>query len=161
MRILGVDPGYGRTGWAVVETKGTRGGLQLLEYGLIETSGADPLAKRLYRIFDQLIAISSRHMPQRMVVERFVPGREMSTAEGVFQARGVVLAAAGFTGVEVLEPTAGQVKQAVTGSGKASKEDVRIMVERLLNISQPIRPDDVVDAIACGIAGSALSGGIA
>lgn len=158
MRILGVDPGYGRTGWAVIDTKGS---LTLLEYGLIETSGKDPLSKRLYRIFDQLMAVSSRLMPKRMVLERFHPGKSMTTAEGVFQARGVVLAAAGFTGCEVIEPTAAQVKLAVTGSGKASKEDVRIMVERLLDIREPIRPDDVVDAIACAIAGSALPGVIA
>lgn len=157
MRILGVDPGYGRTGWGIIETVGPRG-LALVEYGLIETSGADPLPKRLYRIFDQLMAISSRHMPKRMVVERFVPGSNMTTAEGVLQARGVVLAVAGFTGVDVIEPTAAQVKQAVTGSGRASKEDVRIMVERLLGLAEHIRPDDVVDAIACSIAGSAMAG---
>lgn len=155
MRILGVDPGYGRTGWAVVESKES---LLLLDYGLIETSGKDPLSKRLYRIFDRLMEVSSRLMPARMVLERFHPGKSMTTAEGVFQARGVVLAAAGFTGCEVFEPTAPQVKLAVTGSGRASKEDVRIMVERLLNLQESIRPDDVVDAIACAIAGSALPG---
>jgi len=158
MRIIGVDPGYGRTGWAVIDSTNT---LSLLEYGLIETKSTDPLPKRLYKIFDELMAISSRLMPKRMVVEKFYPGKNLTTVEGVYQARGVVLASAGFTGCEVIEPTATQVKLSITGSGKASKDDVQIMVERLLNIKQPIRPDDVVDAIACAIAGSALPGVIA
>ncbi|MBW7858356.1 MAG: crossover junction endodeoxyribonuclease RuvC [Leptonema sp. (in: Bacteria)] len=154
MRIMGVDPGYGRTGWAVVENQGG-GKLVLLEYGLIETESTDLLPKRLYKIFDQLMAISSRTMVKRMVIEKFFPGKNMTTTEGVYQARGVVLAAAGFVGLEVLEPTASQVKLATTGSGKASKEDVKIMVERLLNVKEQIKPDDVVDAIACALYGVA------
>jgi crossover junction endodeoxyribonuclease RuvC len=104
------------------------------------------------------MAISSRLMPHRMVLERFHPGRNLTTAEGVFQARGVVLASAGFTGCEVIEPSPAQVKLALTGSGKASKEDVRLMTQRLLAIKEPIRPDDVIDAIACAIAGTTLPG---
>ncbi|MCB1317471.1 MAG: crossover junction endodeoxyribonuclease RuvC [Leptospiraceae bacterium] len=156
MRILGLDPGYGRTGWGVVEylPKGNPDRqLQALEFGVMETASADSLSVRLYELQRGIQAIIARHRPEAALMERLFFNQSTTTAAGVYQAQGVLLAALGAAEIECLELTPGQIKQAVTGSGRAGKPAVMDMVCRLLNIKAPIRPDDAADALAAAIAG--------
>ncbi|MBU43376.1 MAG: hypothetical protein CMN76_09165 [Spirochaetaceae bacterium] len=158
MRILGLDPGFGITGWGFVSFRGSSLNQPTLHsYGALTTPGGRPLSLRLADLQNQFIELLDRLEPDRVAMERLFFGKNITTAEGVYQARGVLLAAMGQKGIVPIELTPNQIKQSITGSGKARKPEMMRMVQMLLNIDEPIRPDDAADALGCAIVASAFS----
>ena len=139
MLALGIDPGTAICGFGFVSSEGSR--LVPHAYGALTTS---PKA----RMEDRLI---KEYKPDVMGIEQLFFNRNVTTAIPVGQARGVVLLAAAKNGLEIAEHTPLQVKQAVTGYGKARKEQVIYMVSKLLHLAKPPKPDDVADALAVAI----------
>ncbi|WP_018130822.1 crossover junction endodeoxyribonuclease RuvC [Effusibacillus pohliae] len=149
MRILGIDPGYGRTGYGVIELSGNR--IRPLEFGLIETNKQLPLEQRLLQIHDSLLEIIGRRQPAALAVEELFFSKNVTTGIGVSQARGVALLAAAKTGLQVAEYKPAEVKQSLTGYGKADKQQIQEMVRIFLGLPDPPKPDDVADALAVAI----------
>lgn len=157
MRILGVDPGYGRVGYGVVDRRG--GALIALRHGVIETSSKLDLPARLKQVHDSVAALIESERPDCLATERLLFSANRTTGIGVASALGVVLLAAAERGVPWSEYTPPQVKLAVTGSGRAAKSQVQYMVTRLLRLQECPKPDDVADALAVAIC-HALRAGI-
>ena len=149
MKILSLDPGLERIGYAVLQREGSR--LQALDYGLIETPRID-LASRLLLIHDQLSDIIARHRPDTAAIEKLLFAVNKTTAMDVAKASGVLILTCRQAGLEVSEITPPEVKLAVVGNGKAEKKQVQFMVTKLLSLPSPPKPDDVADALAVGIA---------
>ncbi len=149
-RVLGLDPGFGITGWGVVEG---RNQLTPLDYGAITTPADMEHAMRLREIRHDVSRLIAKFKPTCIVVEKLFFSRNVTTAGGVFEARGAALVAVGEAELPLLELTPNQIKQAVTGSGRAGKREVMEMVKRILNIPVDIKPDDTADALAGAIAG--------
>ncbi len=143
MRILGIDPGFGTLGWAVIED-----GLKLVDCGAIVSGSALRLSDRLLKIFRELDEIISNHAPAALAMERLYFARNTTTAMDVSKCIGVVLLAAGMRGLSCTEYTPLQVKRAVTGYGKATKRQVQMMVGSLYGMKKPPSPDDAADALA-------------
>lgn len=148
-RILGLDPGLGRTGWAVVERSGSR--VAAVEYGLLETEPG-PLGGRLRQVHDGVEDVCARLRPSGAAVERLFFTKNQTTGLDVAKAAGVALLALQRHGLEADELTPSQVKLAVAGTGRAAKPQVGYMVARLLALKEPPRPDDVADALAVALA---------
>lgn len=151
MLILGVDPGTALTGYGLVHLE--RGRLQAVDYGVIQTDAGSPLPARLLAIYDRVYRLLTAHPVDAVAVEQLFFGRNARSALAVGHARGAVLLAAGAAGVPVEEYTPLQVKAAVVGYARADKRQMQTMVRAVLNIAQPLRPDDVADALACAITG--------
>ena len=149
MLALGIDPGTAICGYGFVESNGSR--LIAHEYGAITTSAKARPEDRLAKIYDELDMLIKKYKPDVMGVEQLFFNRNVTTAIPVGQTRGVVLLAAAKNGLELVERTPLQVKQSVTGYGKATKEQVIYMVTKLLNLPEPPKPDDVADALAVAI----------
>jgi crossover junction endodeoxyribonuclease RuvC len=148
MRVLGVDPGLGRCGWAVVERRGGR--VAAAGYGTIHTAG-DQVAPRLAELAARLREVLAAHRPEALAIERLFFNANVRTAMTVGQASGVVLLLAAEHGLGVSAYTPPQVKQAVTGSGSAPKEQVGYMVKALLGLAAVPTPADTADAIAVAV----------
>ena len=149
MLALGIDPGTAICGYGFVEYKGSR--LIPHEYGAITTSPKARMQDRLMTLYDELDGLIKKYKPDVMGVEEVFFNRNVTTAIPVGQARGVVLLAAAKNNLELVERTPLQVKQAVTGYGKADKKQVIYMVTKLLHLPKPPSPDDVADALAVAI----------
>lgn len=159
MRILGIDPGYAIVGYGVVEVKNGR--YVPLEYGAVTTKAGEEFALRLKEIYEGMVEILAAYKPQAAAVEKLYFTNNKTTGIGVAEARGVILLALAQAKVPLFEYTPMQVKQAVTGYGKALKPQVQEMTRRLLKLSEIPKPDDTADALALAIchgqaAGSAL-----
>ncbi len=149
MLILGVDPGYAITGYGLVKSEAGR--LKLIDSGIITTPSTEAFPQRLEKVYQGLNEIIAYFRPQAMAIEELFLGRNKTTVIGTAQARGVaLLAAAGFS-VPVFEFTPMQIKKAVTGSGRAEKQQVQAMVQVLLNMQEQPKPDDLADALAVAI----------
>ncbi len=163
MRILGIDPGYAIVGYGVVEA---RSGMYLpVEYGAVTTRAGEDFGLRLKEIYEGMAQLLSAHRPQAAAVEKLYFTNNKTTGIGVAEARGVILLALAQAGVPLYEYTPMQVKQAVTGYGKALKPQVQEMTRRLLRLPSVPKPDDTADALALAIchgqaAGSALRRGM-
>ena len=142
MLALGIDPGTAICGYGFVESNGSR--LIAHEYGAITTSAKARPEDRLAKIYDELDMLIKKYKPDVMGVEQLFFNRNVTTAIPVGQARGVVLLAAAKNGLELVERTPLQVKQSVTGYGKATKEQVIYMVTKLLNLGGNAVADIVV-----------------
>ena len=149
MRILGIDPGTGRTGWAVIEKDSGRE--QLVAAGCIETPTDAELSERLVKIFRVLSDLVAKHKPDQAAVEDLFFSRNVKTAMSVAQARGVVLLAIRLAGIPVASYTPPQIKSAVTGSGRADKASVEKMVSVILKIKESLEFDDTADAMAVAL----------
>ncbi len=147
VRILGLDPGSLRTGFAVVETRGTE--VKYLVSGAIRTSG-DSFAGRLQEIFAGVDKLSAEFKPDEVAIERVFMHRNADSALKLGQARGAALSATFSLRPRVFEYAPREVKLAVVGSGAAEKEQVQLMVKRLLNISGPLGAD-AADALAIAL----------
>jgi crossover junction endodeoxyribonuclease RuvC len=148
MRVLGVDPGLGRCGWAVLERRGGR--VAAVGYGTIHTDG-DEVAPRLAELATKLRQVLAAHRPEALAIERLFFNANVRTAMTVGQASGVVLLLAAEHGLAVTAYTPPQVKQAVTGSGSAPKEQVGYMVKALLGLASVPAPADTADALAVAL----------
>jgi crossover junction endodeoxyribonuclease RuvC len=149
MLILGIDPGTAITGWGVVERDGDS--LALVDYGTVTTSQRAPLPERLQIIYRELGQIISTHSPDAVAVEKLFFSKNVRTALAVGQARGVALLAIADAGLPLHEYTPLEVKQSVSGYGRASKEQVQKLVQILLGLDFIPEPDDAADAIAVAI----------
>jgi crossover junction endodeoxyribonuclease RuvC len=147
--ILGLDPGTAATGFGIIQVSGNR--LKALEFGVVETDAGVPLEQRLERIHGEIGGILRRHRPGAAAVEALFFNVNVRTALAVGHARGVTLLACSQVGCEVFEYTPQQVKQAVVGYGKASKQQMMEMVRVLLALSEPPRPDHAADALGVAI----------
>jgi crossover junction endodeoxyribonuclease RuvC len=149
MVVLGIDPGTANTGYGVVARR--RGRLVALDGGTIETPArADP-GERLALIHARVGELLDAYEPDAMAVEDLYFGSNARSAFAVGQARGVVILAAGQRGLRCFSYTPQQVKNAVCGSGRAEKEQVQRMVQRLLALSDLPAPDHAADALAVAI----------
>lgn len=147
--VLGLDPGIARMGYGVIEAEGNH--LKILTYGCVETPARTNVAQRLQTLYHELAAIIDEYKPDVMAVEELFFNRNTTTAFVVGQARGIALLAAVEAGVAITEYTPIQVKQAVTGYGRAEKRQIQEMVRLLLNLSEIPKPDDAADALAIAI----------
>jgi crossover junction endodeoxyribonuclease RuvC len=148
MRVLGVDPGLGRCGWAVLERRGGR--VAAVGYGTLHTDG-EQVAPRLATLAAGLRQVLAVHRPEALAIERLFFNANVRTAMTVGQASGVVLLLAAEHGLEVSAYTPPQVKQAVTGSGSAPKEQVGYMVKAVLGLAAVPTPADTADALAVAL----------
>jgi len=148
MRVLGVDPGLGRCGWAVLE--GRRGRARAVGYGTVHTEGEEA-APRLAELATKLRQVLAAHRPEALAIERLFFNANVRTAMTVGQASGVVLLLAAEHRLQVTAYTPPQVKQAVTGSGSAPKEQVGYMVKALLGLASVPTPADTADALAVAL----------
>ena len=149
MVILGIDPGTANTGYGVVARRGGR--LCALDGGCIETRSGVPLERRLASIFARVEELIDEHEPAAVALEDLFFGQNTSSALAVGQARGVVMLAAGRRGIACAGYTPQQVKGAVCGNGRAEKAQVIRMVQALLSLAEPPRPDHAADALAVAI----------
>ena len=149
MRILGIDPGYGTTGFGLIESDGPN--VRLLRYGVITTPKELPFPKRLEVLYDDVLQLTEATKPDASAVEELFWGHNITTGIGVSHGRGVILLALTKAGIPVYEYTPMQVKQAVVGYGKAEKRQVMEMTRRLLHMDAVAKPDDAADAIAIAL----------
>jgi len=149
-RVLGVDPGLTRCGVGVVDGAPGRA-LTLVRYGVIRTSADADIAARLLAIEVELEAWLDACRPDAVAVERVFSQQNVRTVMGTAQAGAIAIACAARRGLPVALHTPSEVKAAVTGSGRAGKEQVTTMVTKLLRIADPPRPADAADALALAI----------
>ncbi len=148
MRILGVDPGSNATGYGVVERDGDR--LVHVAHGTLRPRRGAHLAARLHYLHDALRDVVAVHGPDTAAIEQVFVAASPHAALVLGQARGAVLSALGAAGLSISEYTASQIKQAVTGNGRAAKQQVQLMVRRLLDLDR-LPDDDATDALAAAI----------
>ncbi|WP_461362868.1 crossover junction endodeoxyribonuclease RuvC [Candidatus Darwinibacter acetoxidans] len=146
MIILGIDPGTAITGFGVVRVEHNRH--TVLGYGAIRTSSKEATAKRLETIYQELSSLIKEFEPDCLAVEELFFNKNSATALAVGQARGVAILAGSHAGLPVYEYTPLQVKTAVTGYGRADKEQVAYMVRMILGLQTTPQPDDITDALA-------------
>ena len=149
MRILGIDPGYGITGFGLIEAE--RNQFRLLRCGAITTPAGMDFSARLEIIYNDMQALLEVAKPDAVAIEELFFGQNVTTGIGVAQSRGVILLAIRQAGLDVTSYKPMQVKQAVVGYGNATKHQVMDMTRRILNLSQMPKPDDAADAIAIAL----------
>jgi len=148
MLVLGVDPGSRVTGYGFVRSEGGR--LSCVECGSISSPGSVPFYRRVHTIFESMVSLMSRFRPDQMVIEDLFYARNVKSSLKLGHARGAVLIAAVQCGVEIFEYSPLEIKQAVTGYGRADKEQVRAMVRTILGM-KIIDNLDTSDALATAI----------
>lgn len=157
MILLGVDPGLAATGYAVLEA--ANGSLQVRECGCVRSRSRHPVEARVHAIYDELSAVLSRWHPNLAVLEGLYAAYGFPrTAILMGHVRGVICLAADQTGARVMEVSPAEVKQALTGSGRASKEQIRRAVTRMLSLAEPPDSNHVCDALALALVGAAREG---
>lgn len=149
MRILGLDPGFAITGYGIIDYVGTK--LSAVEYGAIFTESKQPFPKRLTQLGDDLTKILHQFNPDHIAIEELFFNTNTKTAIQVAQARGVLLYVSEKFGKPTFSYTPVQVKSSVCGHGGAEKHQVQYMVQKLLNIKEKPKPDDVADALGIAI----------
>ena len=149
MRILGIDPGYGITGFGIVE--GQRSDLKLLQYGAITTPAGTDFPLRLQMIYNDMTQLLLMAKPDAVAIEEMFFGQNVTTGIGVAQSRGVILLAVQQAGVPIFQYKPMQVKQSVVGYGNATKHQVQDMTKRILHLNSIPKPDDAADAIAIAL----------
>ena len=155
MRILGIDPGTGILGFGIIETGKQRA--KLVDAGVIRTPVRQPLAERLVTIHDELTQLMDMYELHAMSVEKLFFARNVTTAISVSHARGVVLILGQQRSLPIFEYTPMQIKQAITGYGKADKKQIQEMVRVLLGLNEVPKPDDCADALAAALTHSTMS----
>ena len=148
-RILGIDPGTGRLGFGVIDV--VKGKPTLVDAGVITTPPHSEESSRLLTIFDELSELIKDLKPDTMAVEKLFFAQNVTTAMNVAQARGVILLTGKQAGLELFEYTPLQIKMALTGYGKASKQQIQEMVRVLLGLKEIPKPDDAADALAVAL----------
>lgn len=149
LRILGIDPGTATTGWGVVEEK--NGKLAAVGYGAIETSKNRLPSERLLEISEDLEKLFKKYQPDAVAVEKLFFFKNQKTIIEVAQARGAILLTLERMGVTIAEYTPLQVKQALTGYGRADKNQMQEMTKAVLGLASVPKPDDAADALAIAV----------
>jgi len=154
MKILGVDPGTGILGFGVIDV--VAGKSRFITAGVIRTPAHTPLDERLVEIYDGLCEIIAETKPEVMSIEKLFFARNVTTAMSVSHARGVAMLAGKKAGLEIAEYTPLQIKQTLTGFGRAEKKQMQEMVRMHLNLKTIPKPDDAADALAAAITHSLM-----
>jgi crossover junction endodeoxyribonuclease RuvC len=149
MRIIGIDPGTGILGFGVIDVE--KGKAKMVDAGVIRTPVKEDDAVRLQTIYEELTTIIAETKPAQMSVEKLFFAQNVTTAMTVAQARGVVLLTGRQAGLEIFEYTPLQIKQAITGYGRAEKKQIQEMVRVILQLKDIPKPDDCADALAAAI----------
>lgn len=145
MKILGIDPGTARLGWGVIDQE------TMIDCGCLETKANQPEEKRLQLLFDQLTKLIKKYRSEAVAVEKLFFFKNLTTVMPVAQSRGIVLLAAAQNNLPVFSYTPLQIKQAVTGYGRAEKNQVQQMVKSILKLKTIPKPDDAADALAVAL----------
>lgn len=149
MRILGIDPGYGIVGFGVIDYENSQ--YKVIDYGVIETPKEEAMATRLAMVYRGISSLVKKYKPDEMAVEKLFFFKNQTTVIPVAEARGVILLAGIDTCGEIFEYTPLQIKQALTGNGRAEKKQVQYMVKAILGLQDIPKPDDAADALAVAI----------
>ncbi|MBS1347951.1 MAG: crossover junction endodeoxyribonuclease RuvC [Firmicutes bacterium] len=149
MKILGLDPGTAITGYGLINAD--KGAYQLEEFGTLRTPTGLPAHERLCMLYDSLNSLLDRSHPDQVAIEQLFFNKNTTTAVPVGQARGVLLLACAQRRLPISEYTPLEVKQALTGYGRAEKQQIQYMVCRLLQMDAPPKNDDAADALAIAI----------
>lgn len=154
MRIIGIDPGTGILGFGVIEVINKKA--VMIDAGVIKTPAHTPLDERLVDIYDSLVSIIKDTKPTVMCIEKLFFAKNVTTAMSVSHARGVAMLAGKKAGLTVTEYTPLQIKQTLTGYGRADKKQMQEMVRVHLNLTETPKPDDCADALATAITHSLM-----
>lgn len=154
MRILGIDPGYGIVGWGLIDADN---GIQVIDYGVVSTPKELTLPERLEVIYSSIQSLINSYKPDVMAVEELFYFKNQTTVIPVAEARGVILLSARMCKLPIFEYTPLQIKQALTGFGRAEKAQVQYMVKTLLGLEKVPKPDDAADALAVAICHSQIN----
>lgn len=149
MVILGIDPGTAITGYGFIEAN--KSALNVVEYGCVFTPAKTENSKRIALIAETLTALIQKHCPQCIAIEQLFFFKNVKTAISVSEARGALLLIANQLHIDIYEYTPLQVKQAITGYGKAEKSQIQKMVKVILQLKEIPKPDDAADALAVAI----------
>lgn len=150
LRILGIDPGFGRVGFGVIEQSGVNG-WSSVAFGCIETSSKQAFGERLLQVKNEITELIKKYQPDRLAVEELFFFKNVKTAIEVGQARGVILVTAVESGLPVDEFTPLQIKQSMTGYGRAEKAQMQRIVAAILGMKEKIKSDDAADALAVAL----------
>lgn len=149
MRILGIDPGTGIVGFGVIETNGRKH--SMVDAGVVRTPANQALELRLQTIFESVAEIIKDNKPSVVSIEKLFFAKNVTTAMSVSHARGVIMLAAVQASVPIVEYTPLQIKQALTGYGRAEKAQIQEMVRVMLRLKDIPKPDDCADALAAAL----------
>lgn len=158
MRILGIDPGYATIGYGIIEYDNFH--FKIISYGAITTKPDKKFPDRLCDIFSDMQTLINTFKPDCLSIEKLYFNTNTTTAIDVAQARGVILLASRTAGISIYEYTPLQVKQSITGYGRAEKHQVMEMVKNLLQLKSVPKPDDTADALALAICHGHCSGSL-
>ena len=148
-KILGIDPGLQTVGFGCIASDGRQH--RFLDGGVIRTSAKDDLAERLAIIHDHLQELLAELKPDLVSMERLFFVKNVTSGIGVAQAQGVLILACGKAGLPLFEYTPLQIKMALSGYGRATKDQVQFMVQKLLNMAEKPKPDDCADALGAAL----------
>lgn len=149
MIIMGVDPGFAITGYGIVEYKENK--LKLLDVGAVSTKAGELFTWRLLQIDERLTEVMHKYLPDAFAIEELFFNNNAKTAIAAAQGRGAAIMAAVKCGIPVYEYTPLQVKQAVTGYGRADKNQIQQMIKTIFHMDKIIKPDDAADAVAIAV----------
>lgn len=149
MRVLGIDPGTSVTGYGVIESAGV--GYGLLECGVVRPTASGTFAERLLEVYEGVLAVVDRHAPDCLAVEGVFYRKNPRSAVILSHARGVALLAGARRSLPVLEYAPAEIKKSIVGTGRADKEQVAYMVQKLLSLASPPTPADAADGCAVAL----------
>ncbi len=149
MVILGIDPGIGIVGYGLIEKNNS--GMNVIDYGVIETPKTESIAVRLAMVYEGITALIDKYHPDEVALEELFYFKNQKTIIPVAQARGVIVLACIQKMGRLFEYTPMQIKQALTGHGRAEKKQIQFMVKTILGLDKIPRPDDAADALAAAI----------
>ena len=150
MRILGIDPGIGITGFGLIETT-SRANAKVLDYGAVTTQIDAPMHQRLRELYDSLSEVFDQTKPEIVAIEKLFFSKNITTGIAVAEARGVILLVASQKGATIREYTPNEIKKSLTGYGSATKTQMEEMVRLHLGLDRKPKPDDAADALAAAI----------
>lgn len=148
-RILGIDPGFALVGFGVVEEENGR--LTTLDYGVISTPKEEKFATRLSTIYEGMLTLIDTYKPDAIAIEELFFFKNQKTVIPVAEARGVIVLAGIMRKIDMYEYTPLQIKQALTGNGRAEKKQIQFMVTNILGLAKIPKPDDAADALAVAL----------
>ncbi len=149
MIIIGIDPGLATVGFGVIRKE--ESSITPVSYGCIRTSPEKQNPERLMEIYNEVSALFEKYSPSAVAVEKLFFTNNVTSAMGVSEARGVIFLAAQQKNIPVAEYTPKQIKQAITGSGRADKKQMQEMIKRLLNLDEVPKPDDAADGLSIAL----------
>jgi crossover junction endodeoxyribonuclease RuvC len=149
MIVIGIDPGLATVGFGVIRME--NGNITPISYGCIRTTTNKQTAERLLEIFGETRSLFEKYVPEVIAVEKLFFSRNVTNALSVSEARGVIFLAAQQMNIPIIEYTPNQVKQAITGSGRADKKQMQEMIKRLLGLDEIPKPDDAADGLSIAL----------